>query len=267
MSGITWVLESSVFEQEDRRLRDAALEAGHAVIAWDDEWWSTRRFPDLEGRFVVFHGSLANADRIARELDWSPGAHCATEALHCSAYYSSCRDWLDHPDGVFTTVREFVAAPREVAGSIGSSGRVFVRPDSPLKPFSGRVVELDGLSLAHLDYGFYYDDDTLPIVIAPVLAIGQEWRFVVVGGEVQSGCAYDSPTRTGRSSLGDLPITRAREIARVMDVGVSTFVLDLCEVGGEVRLLELNPFSGADLYDCDPRPIVRAIEALASGGE
>lgn len=267
MSDVTWILESSVFAHEDRRLREAAQEADHAVIEWDDEWWSTRRFPAIDDRFVLFHGSLANADRIARELDWSPGAHCSTEALHCSAYYPRCRDWLVHPDAVFTTVRELVAASREVGGVVGSDGRVFVRPDSPLKPFSGRVVELEGLSRAHLDHGFYYDDDALPIVLSPVLEIGQEWRFVVVGGEVRSGCAYDSPSRAGRSSPSDLPFERAREIARAIDIGISAYVLDLCELGGDVRLLELNPFSGADFYDCDARSIVRAIEALSEGDE
>jgi hypothetical protein len=30
-----------------------------------------------------------------------------------------------------------------------------VRPDSPLKPFSGRVLRSDQISLATLDRGFY----------------------------------------------------------------------------------------------------------------
>ena len=43
------------------------------------------------------------------------------------------------------------------------------------------------------------------------------------------------------------------------------FVLDLCEHAGELRLLELNPFSGADLYDCDRARIVAAVGALLGG--
>ncbi len=35
---------------------------------------------------------------------------------------------------------------------------VFVRPDSPLEPFSGRVLERGRISLQALDHGFYYDD-------------------------------------------------------------------------------------------------------------
>jgi hypothetical protein len=37
------------------------------------------------------------------------------------------------------------------------------------------------------------------------------------------------------------------------------FVLDLVETSAGVRLLELNPFSGADLYDCDRDRLVAAI--------
>ena len=42
------------------------------------------------------------------------------------------------------------------------------------------------------------------------------------------------------------------------------YVLDTCEVDREPRLLELNPFSGADLYACDTDAVVGAIDALLS---
>ena len=42
---------------------------------------------------------------------------------------------------------------------MGDPSRIFVRPDSPLKPFSGRVLDRDSISLAALDHGFYFDDE------------------------------------------------------------------------------------------------------------
>ena len=47
-----------------------------------------------------------------------------------------------------------------------------------------------------------------------------------------------------------------------MTTWIGVYVMDVCEADGELKLLELNPFSGADLYACDRRSIVQKIKAL-----
>ena len=42
------------------------------------------------------------------------------------------------------------------------------------------------------------------------------------------------------------------------------YVMDICEADAELRLLELNPFSGADLYACNHTEVVTAVSQLAS---
>ena len=42
------------------------------------------------------------------------------------------------------------------------------------------------------------------------------------------------------------------------------YVLDVCEADTGLRLLELNPFSGADLYACSGSEIVRHVGEVAS---
>jgi hypothetical protein len=42
------------------------------------------------------------------------------------------------------------------------------------------------------------------------------------------------------------------------------YALDLCESEGELWLLELAPFRGADLYACDASAVVEAVGALAA---
>jgi len=39
--------------------------------------------------------------------------------------------------------------------------------------------------------------------------------------------------------------------------------LPATDVDGALRVLELNPFSGADLYDCDPAAVVQAASSVA----
>ena len=199
MSRMLWLLEPDVFDAGTHPLRAAAVDAGHRVKLWDDEWWNTDRFPSLDGP-VVFHGSLGNAARIAKLGRWTPGAYCNAEGFRCSAWYSAAGEWLVHEEYASTTVAALVERPGEVARHlVDADGKVFVRPDSPLKPFSGRVVSLEGLKPADLDHGFYYDDLELPVVVTKTQSLGAEYRFVIARKAVVTGCRYEAD---GRSAAG-----------------------------------------------------------------
>lgn len=253
----TWVLEGDVFADGDRALAAAVLEAGGRVIRWTDEWWADGRWPERPGEAVVFHGSLMNADRIARELPWRPGAICSSDRFACSAWWPPAADDLVTPRFAFTTVADLASdGPPPEFGA-----RVFVRPDSPLKPFSGRVLERDRISLATLDHGFYYDDEQLPVVVAPAVEIGAEWRFVAAAGQVVAGSEY---LPEGRSAGAPTPPDHeawryAADVVARLRQPDPVFVVDICETPDGLHLLELNPFSGADLYSCDRSSIVAAV--------
>lgn len=264
MDNVTWVLESEVFPETHAPLRDAIRERGHRLIDWSDEWWYEgvpRRIPTSG---VVFHGSLGNAARVAKELQWIPGSFCPVDAFCCSKWYSRAKEWLVHSEWVICPANDLVANASTVAKQIGGGGSIFVRPDSPLKPFSGRVVDAASLTLAKLDHGFYFDDEALPVVAAPVKEIGREWRFVVVEGVVVAGSAYDPIGRKAIPvALDAEAASYASSVAAKIPPPAAVYVLDVCDCGGELCLLELNPFGGADLYACDPFAVVDRVSALA----
>ncbi len=255
---ITWVLERDVFGDHHDGLAAAVSLASGRVVVWHDQWWADGRWPRLEGS-VIFHGSLGNADRIGRELPWTPGAFCSTERCACSSWWPQVAADLLSPSFVFTTVAELVAS----GPPLDFGARVFVRPDSPLKPFSGRVVARDAISLRALDHGFYYDDEQLPVVVAPAVAVTHEWRFVVVDGSVVAGSDYTPTGRLAGASLspGHRAWAYAADLASRVPAPDPAYVLDVCQSEAGLRLLELNPFSGADLYGCDRRAIVEAVHA------
>lgn len=259
-----WLLESDIYAVGTHPLKVDAIAAGHKVRFWDDDWWSSEAFPSLEGP-VVFHGSLGNAARIAALGRWTPGALCNTEGFHCSAWYPAAQEWLVHEDFQSTTVEALVGNPLEVAGGLmDASGEVFVRPDSPLKPFSGRVVRLEGLTRDHLDHGFYYDDPALPIVVSRTRSLGTEWRFVVAEGRVVTGCTYEAQGRKGAGAeVEPAAASRAETIAREFEGPDPLYILDLVETEDGVKMVEINPFSGADLYTCDKARIVEAVAKLS----
>jgi hypothetical protein len=164
-------------------------------------------------------------------------------------------------------VRDLVADPVVALAPIGSPDTFFVRPDSPLKPFSGRVLEREALSLKALDHGFYYDDALLPVVATPARQVGREWRYVIADGRAVAGSAYDSDGRSARKDdPSGGPWLLASGIAAELEPPEPVYIMDICEADGALYLLELNPFSGADLYACDREAVVCAVSASALRG-
>jgi len=252
-----WVLEAGVFAS-GFDLAPAVRARGHRLRRWDDAWWEEGGWPGRPGEPVLFHGSLANADRV-RALPGEPGAYCHTEGYRCSSWYPRAAPWLLHPSWRLTTVRGLLAEGESAAA-------VFVRPDSPLKPFSGRVLPAGPRAPADLDVGYYYDDIDLPIVVAPVVVIEQEWRMVVVQGRVITGSGYVAAGRkTQTTPVSDEVWAFAAHLAEALPLPEAVGVVDVARVDGRLRLCELTPFSGADLYHCDPFAIVDAIAALLEG--
>ncbi|MBE7465327.1 MAG: ATP-grasp domain-containing protein [Planctomycetes bacterium] len=263
MESVTWIVDPAMFPPSYKAFCDTISRLGHKCLTWNLDWWHTGKWPKLEKQAVVFHGSLGNADRVRRELRWKPGAYCASESFFCSVWYSQAKPWLVHERWVQTTVEALVNRTKEVLEPLGVMHEVFVRPDSPLKPFSGRVLPLDRISLKALDHGYYYEDTSLPVIVAPVRKVTQEWRFVVVESKIVAGCSYDAASRKSRLGPTQLPTDFASEVARNLTAPEEVYVLDIGEVDESFRLIELNPFSGADLYSCDPEPIVREVSKAA----
>ena len=73
-----------------------------------------------------------------------------------------------------------------------------------------------------------------------------------------------------RSAIADQPASDAwnfaQSVASSVPAPAVAYVLDVCESNGNLRLLELNPFGGADLYACNADAIVRALSEAASAG-
>lgn len=255
-----WLLEPDAFGDGPHPLTAVASEAGHEVLEWNDDWWDSLSFPEPHGP-TLFHGSLGNASKLADLQRWTPGAFCNTQRFACSQWYPDAQRWLVQDEVVFTTVRELAADPYAVAGPLADdSGQVFVRPDSPLKPFSGRVVALEGLTPAALDHGFYFEDLDLPILVSRTQALAEEWRFVVCNRTAIAGCQYEAQGRRALQANVPPPVQALAEaIAAELPPPETVYGLDLVQTEQGLRLLELNPFSGMDLYACDLAAVVAAV--------
>lgn len=234
----TWLIETDL-NPACEAVATAAVKAGHRVIRWS----TGDRIPRVPA--PIFLGSLT-------ECRIMPGVQGDPDRLRVSSWLPRVADLALNTEVISTTAGD-------VSPDLVSWPRVFARPDSAMKPFSGRVLDRQALSPAALDLGFYYDDPALPVVLAPAVSIRQEWRFVAVNGVLvaESGYRVD----VGRVGQATVAPAEAVEVARqaLMRGPEPTVVIDICELErGGFRLMEFNLFSGADLYTCDPAAIVEA---------
>ena len=146
MTAVTWVLESEIFPESHPPVRDAISRAGHSLVEWSDDWTFDPPPARLFSGPTVFHGSLGNAAHVNDHFNWKPGSFCDASMFCCSYWYEHKRQWLIHDQYTFTTVNELVNGTRDIADLVGAADQIFVRPDSPLKPFSGRVVNVEALT-------------------------------------------------------------------------------------------------------------------------
>ena len=103
------------------------------------------------------------------------------------------------------------------------------------------------------------------MVVAPTRTVGLEWRFVAVDRPVVAGSGYLADGRKAVSQTPDSAAWRfAAEVASEMEPPEAVYVLDVCETPEGLHLLELNPFSGADLYACDLHVVVVEVGRFVS---
>lgn len=259
---VHWLIETGVFERTAGGICEALDAASQPWTRYHDDITSAE-LPNSDDP-VLFWGSLgaAYAERVADK--WVPGAVGDVERFACSAYFEGLKGIpFANDDAVFSTVAQLAAAPQEVVAPLGGPDRVFVRPDSPLKPFSGRQLAVGEISLSALDHGFYYEDDRLAVVVSAPKAVQREWRLVVGDGAVVAGCEYVESREGVGTDVPDGAQALAARVAEAEWQAAPLYVVDVGEVDGDYRVMELNPFSGADLYHCDPTAVVEMASRIA----
>jgi hypothetical protein len=270
---VGWLIDGDLFHGYRNELLAAIREQGHDAklirapsppFRWEDVGCSYREtFP--EEACVVAHGDIELMTRIYRERRWVPGAFCTQENFFWSSY--AChfgphllnRDYFLLPFSELDRCREFVFR------TLGREGRVFIRPDSPLKLFTGQVASRETFA-ADLEFmGFYEFPANSLVVVSSPQEILAEWRFVVAGGKVVTGCQYRNAREI--ELLPDYDPQALRLAETIVSKGYQpdpVWVMDICRIAdGSYHLLEIGGFSFSDLYVCNMPAVVEAVSAAA----
>jgi hypothetical protein len=270
---VAWLLDADMFEGYRDELVAAIREHGDEVklihapsppYRWDDIGCSYREtFP--KDACVIAHGDIELVTRVHRERRWTPGAFCMVENFFWSSYVCWCGEYLLNRDYVMLPFGDLDRRRDFLFGALGRDERIFLRPDSPLKLFTGQVASSQTWA-ADLEFmGFYEFPPSSLVVVSSPKEIVTEWRFVVAGGKIVAGCQYKRHDQLEYlPEYEDGALCLAETIASLGHEPDPVWVLDICKTAdGDYRLLEIGGFSFSDLYACDKKAIVAAVSAAA----
>ncbi|MEM7558832.1 MAG: ATP-grasp domain-containing protein [Planctomycetota bacterium] len=270
---VGWLVDAVCFESYHDELVKAVEDAGHLAVSvrrppppyhWDDVDCCYRNsFPP--GSCVVTHGDADLVQRVAKDQLWTPGVFADVSRYHCSHYYAYFGNFVLNNDYMMLPFSELPRLSDFVFENFSVDGRVFVRPDTPLKIFTGQCISQNDFDRDY-DYLAFngFPEESLVVVSTPKRIL-KEWRFVVVEGRVVAGSEYcDNGTFVARRAEDEQTFDFARKVADCGYQPEPVWVLDICKTNeGRFAVVEVGAFSFAGLYDCDKDAIVRAVSDAA----
>lgn len=151
----------------------------------------------------------------------------------------------------------------------GQLGPWFVKPDACEKVFSGRVFNTEELQEWVIPAEMEWDH---VVLVNYQVEVGLEYRVWIVEEKAVAVSAYNHKPQFEKDYLADNAKTFAEHAAKVY-APAQAFVMDVCfdaeSVEGDIhqyhadawRIVELNAFNCAGLYDANVTDIVRALDA------
>ncbi|QDU92860.1 ATP-grasp domain-containing protein [Lignipirellula cremea] len=270
---VGWLIDAGIFDAYHEELAAAVVRQGQRVVSlnrpdppydWDDASAAYRRaFP--AGDCVVAHADIDLVGRILADDRWTPGAFATVPHFFCSHYYAHCGRFLLNKDYLMLPYAELPRCRDFLFAALGRDDRLFVRPDSPLKIFTGMTLSRSTFDKDYEFMGFYeFPVESLVVVSSPKTIVS-EWRFVAAAGEIVAGTLYvneGEPTALPAQDAGALAFANAVVAAGFRPDPV--WMVDVCRTDdGGYHLLEIGGFSFSSLYGCDKDAVVQAVSRVA----
>jgi len=273
----TWLIENFLGDTNTAALIGEVKKQGMNVVHIeyssenpDGKWFGEE--PSGQG-CVIFHGSLQLGLRLQRSKEWIPGVIMNLNDFCCHYYYSRWGKFMLNNDYGMFPIGELERMKKHLATDAERQG-LFIRPDSGFKQFTGVLIRnADDLVRFIEDNDPYKSHSPLfpegLVLISTGKNILNEWRFVVCGRDIISGCQY---MENGQNfevvpTADDIPFNEATIYLRQVLSEVlwhptdELYVVDVaqCEKNNQksLHVLEINSFSCADFYVCPLENIVR----------
>ncbi len=278
---VKWLIDTSVSERGYQTgfptLAQAARDAGHEVyetkyLPFSDHPDPNIPWTDGDTHCVVTHGSIQFIKQLQRAgptagLWWTPGPYFNDNVknFHKYAVHIGSFNLLNN-HYILLPFKEFLLRLDSYLEKYTHG--VFIKPNSGMKEFTGKVLTIDNweTEIATMQQYEKVSDDSL-VVISPALYpndMNGEFRYIIADGKVVTGSEYrwDNILDVRRDTHPDAD-KLAKKIAEQEWQADRVYVCDIMICGGLPFVIELNAFSSSGLYACDTNKIVEALSAAA----
>ncbi len=265
---LTWLIERGVYQEHARAFKAEVERQG--MICAEVDYRPGKKPPDdilgcpsiADDACVVLWGTLPLMQQIQLHHSWVPGGWLHIENLDCSIYYAYFGPFLLNSNCSLLPGVEAIRLQEQLFHEFGSNDEIFVRPSGVHKLFTGTVAYKDDFRDAIAPSRY---DPTNLVVVSTPKEIGREWRLVIVRDEVVAASQYrdNGAISVSRGCPAEVSQFVTDILRRVHWRPDSVFVMDVCESGDRLHVLELNSFSCSGFYDCDLAAIVRAASEVA----
>jgi len=286
----TWLVEMGLFTDTEDRLIEAVEKSGRVVkemkyVPFDDEIVGRCEREVEFGSCAVFYGSLNFATKL-KAMRVTPGVYLNEKAFECTSYYPEFGAKLLHEKYVMLPYGDLIRHKKMLFKLFGQGEDlpIFVRPNSGMKQFVGTVLNYDDFEDGIRVSGLYDVEPDMLVLVSEAVDILQEWRFVIVDGQVISGSMYRDWT-IGPETLSPNAVTRDIILRNSKSVSLpctddtawvyaqrmagwyepdSCWVMDVAKTAaGEYKVIEIGCFSCAGLYGNDLDKVVEAVSKAA----
>jgi len=214
---------------------------------------------------VVVYGSIQFAKALAKHgLTYTPGAYGFSNKSDCTNYYPKIpKEYLLNYPYSITTWAELKRSKDHFKKMFFNTA-LFVRPNTGIKVFPGQSIyhERWDETIKLVEETSSVNDATLILVSNPKNIKEDEYRFVIVDKKVISGSKYNWSKETSP----DFP-KEAEEVAQIIadqEWQLDTaYTCDIAITPVGPKIIELNSFGCAGLYDVDRVKVVEAINKVA----
>jgi len=265
---VKWIIEEGTFSEDIASIVEAVRSQNmiaETVRYRPFESGEYNQFGDND--CVIVLGSINLVRQIQRQKPWIPGSFANFPNFDCMTYYAYFGKFLWNNPYYIMPLAE---VKRKFNDLQLKHGRLFIRPCTGTKAFSGQILDYEDL-LRHEDQ---YGKPELPVVIAPGMEIRSEFRLFCSGNKVIAGSMYYNQEGMYETAPIDmlagekystLAVNYAHDIlSQVSWRPDKMFAMDI-GIGprNEVGLIEINSFSCSGWYRSPPSLIVAEAARLA----
>ena len=210
----------------------------------------------------AFLGSFEELDSVKKHLGFPIATYGLNKYINRSGYISFMpNDWFLNEHSVMATWGQLQHNSTRFFKMFDSE-QLFARPDDGKKSFTGQVFNKSSIfdEMQFLDRYSRVAPETL-IWVGESKKIDREYRFWISAGKVLTWSEYSwdkTPIQTivePTKAICDM----AEQVAKYDWQVDLIYTVDITEHDGTAKIIELNSFSCAGLYNCDGKNLLEVV--------